>query len=56
MTADPRFVSSHARKRLISELRAIQPDLVQRLEEEIVDPYPTALERLRHAGVHLKWK
>ncbi len=56
MTADPRIVSDEERQSLRDRLAAIEPALVRNLEEEVVDPYHTTLERLRHAGVHLAWK
>ncbi len=55
MTADPRIVSKDERQRLLERLAAIHPALVRHLEEEVVDPYDTTLERLRHAGVNLAW-
>jgi len=55
MTADPRIVSREERKSLLDRLAAIHPALVRHLEEEVVDPYHTTLERLKHAGVHLAW-
>jgi uncharacterized Fe-S cluster-containing radical SAM superfamily protein len=56
MTADPRIVSDEERQSLLDQLAAIHPALVRNLEEEVVDPYPTALERLRHARMHLAWE
>jgi len=56
MTADARIVSREERQALLDRLRAIHPALVRQLEEEVVDPYHTTLERLRHAGVKLAWK
>jgi uncharacterized Fe-S cluster-containing radical SAM superfamily protein len=53
MTADPRFVNKEERQSLIDRLASIHPALVSNLEEEVVSPYPTTLERLRHAGVKL---
>jgi len=55
MTADPRIVSREERRTLLDRLATIHPALVDNLEEEVVDPYPTTLERLRHAGVELSW-
>jgi len=55
MTADARFVTKEERKALIDRLASIHPALVRKLEEEVVTPYPNALERLRHAGVRLQW-
>ena len=56
MTADARIVPREERQALLNRLRAIHPALVGDLEEEVVDPYHTTLERLRHAGVKLTWK
>ncbi len=55
MSADPRIVSKDERQSLLERLAEIHPALVRHLEEEVVDPYHTTLERLQHAGVHLKW-
>jgi len=56
MSADTRIVSDAERQSLLDRLAAIHPALVRHLEEEVVDPYPTTLERLRHAGIKLLWK
>ncbi len=56
MTADPRIVSTEERQSLLGRLARIDPALVSHLEEEVVDPYHTTLERLRYAGVELPWK
>ncbi len=56
MSADARIVSEQERQNLVERLEAIHPILARRLEEEVVDPYHTTVERLRHAGVHLTWK
>jgi uncharacterized Fe-S cluster-containing radical SAM superfamily protein len=56
MTADPRIVSQQERQSLLDRLASIHPALVKNLEEEVVDRYPTTLERLRAAGVQLTWK
>jgi uncharacterized Fe-S cluster-containing radical SAM superfamily protein len=55
MSADPRIVTEAERQSLLDRLAAIHPALVRHLEEETVDPYDTTLERLRRAGVTLKW-
>ncbi len=55
MSADSRIVSKEERQILLDRLSAIHPALVRNLEEEMVDPYPTTLERLRRAGIHLAW-
>jgi len=56
MSADPRIVPEEERQSLLDRLTAIHPTLARRLEEEVVDPYDTTRERLRHAGVRLAWK
>jgi uncharacterized Fe-S cluster-containing radical SAM superfamily protein len=56
MTADPRIVTDRERKALLDRLSSIDRVLVANLEEEVVDPYHNALERLRHAGLHLRWR
>lgn len=56
MTADRRIVSKEERQKFVDRLAAIHPSLVRNLEEEVVDPYHTTLERLRHAGVNLVWE
>jgi len=53
MTADARFVNKQERQSLIDRLVSIHPVLVSNLEEEVVSPYRTTVERLRHAGVKL---
>jgi len=55
MTADPRIVTKQERQSLLDRLASIYPALADNLEEEVVDPYHTTLERLQHAGVKLKW-
>jgi len=55
MTADPRIVTKQERQTLLERLASIHPALADNIEEEIVAPYPTTLERLQHAGVKLKW-
>jgi len=55
MTADPRIVTKQERQKLLERLTSIHPALADNLEEEVVAPYPTTLERLQHAGVKLKW-
>ncbi|MGD8501097.1 MAG: radical SAM protein [Phycisphaerales bacterium] len=55
MTADPRFVTEEERSALIERLASIDPALVSNLEEEVVSPYHTTRERLRHAGVKVAW-
>jgi uncharacterized Fe-S cluster-containing radical SAM superfamily protein len=53
MSADPRIVPKQERQNLLDRLASIDRSLVDSLEEEMVDPYHTTLERLRHAGVKL---
>ena len=55
MSADPRIVTQQERQSLLGRLASIDPTLVHNLEEEVVDPYYTTLERLQHAGVKLTW-
>ena len=55
MSADTRIMAKRERESLLSRLASIHPALVDNLEEEVVDPYHTTLERLRHAGVKLKF-
>jgi len=55
MTADPRFVTKQERQTLLDRLASIHTALVNNLEEEVIDPYYTTLERLQHAGVKLTW-
>ncbi|MHC4740659.1 MAG: radical SAM protein [Planctomycetota bacterium] len=56
VSADPRFMNDEERQALLERLRAIHPELVKNLEEEIVSPYHNALERLKHAGVKVDWE
>jgi len=56
MSADARIVSRQERQSLLDRLASIHPALLRHLEEEVVDPYYTTIERLRHAAVHLLWK
>jgi uncharacterized Fe-S cluster-containing radical SAM superfamily protein len=55
MAADRRIVTRQERRNLLDRLASINPALVDNLEEEVVDPYHTTLERLQHAGVQLPW-
>jgi uncharacterized Fe-S cluster-containing radical SAM superfamily protein len=55
MSADTRIMAKQERESLLRKLASIHPALVDNLEEEVVDPYYTTLERLRHAGVKLKF-
>jgi uncharacterized Fe-S cluster-containing radical SAM superfamily protein len=56
MSADPRFMDEAERKSLIQKLHDIEPSLTRHLEEEVVDPYKTTLERLNFAGKMVKFK
>jgi uncharacterized Fe-S cluster-containing radical SAM superfamily protein len=56
MSADPRFMDEAEREELLKLLERIHPKLSQNLEEEVVDPYPTAVARLKYAGYDLKWR
>jgi uncharacterized Fe-S cluster-containing radical SAM superfamily protein len=55
MSADIRFMDKAERKELIKKLYSIESWLVKNLEEEVVDPYKTTLERLKHAGKEIKF-
>jgi uncharacterized Fe-S cluster-containing radical SAM superfamily protein len=55
MSADARVVDRHERQSLMDRLASIDAALVRNLEEEVVNPYHTTLERLSHAGVELAW-
>jgi uncharacterized Fe-S cluster-containing radical SAM superfamily protein len=50
---DPKVMSRKEREELILRLARIEPRLVIRLEEEIVDPYDTTLARLKYAKVRI---
>jgi uncharacterized Fe-S cluster-containing radical SAM superfamily protein len=56
MSADARIVSKQERQSLLDRIASIHPVLVRNLEEEVVDPYHTTLERLRYAGIELEWR
>ncbi|MFB0560959.1 MAG: radical SAM protein [Candidatus Lokiarchaeia archaeon] len=51
---DPRIMPSRERKQLLEKLAEISSDLARNLEEEVIDPYPNTLFRLRMAGVNLR--
>jgi uncharacterized Fe-S cluster-containing radical SAM superfamily protein len=55
MSADPRIVTKQERQSLRERLASIHPSIAANLEEEVVDPYHTTLERLKYAGVKLTW-
>lgn len=50
MSADPRFMSTEERMKLVDRLAEIDPVLLMDLEEEVVDPYDTTIKRLEFAG------
>ncbi len=56
MSADHRFMDKAERKKLILKLYEIDPRLVKNLEEEVVDPYNTTIERLTYAGKVVEFK
>lgn len=55
MSTDPRIMAPEERVALIEKLAGIDPELALRLEEEVIDPYNTTLERLKFAGLELEW-
>ena len=55
MSADPRIVTKQERQSLLDRLGSIHLALVSNLEEEVVDPYHTTLERLRYADINIAW-
>jgi len=55
MSADPRITSSEERVSLLSKLAEINQNLLTNLEEEVVDPYQTTLERLKYARFKIEW-
>jgi uncharacterized Fe-S cluster-containing radical SAM superfamily protein len=52
MSRDPRFMDPLERISLMSHLGIIDPELVLKLEEEVIYLFPTALRRIKAAG----WK
>lgn len=50
---DPRIMPKEEKEFLIKNLREIDNRIVKNLEEEIIDPYPSTLKRLRLAGIKL---
>ena len=50
MSKDPRFMDKEERESLLKKLKEIDPRLLKRLEEEVVDPYQTTLLRLKYAN------
>ncbi|RLG51497.1 MAG: molybdenum cofactor biosynthesis protein MoaA [Thermoproteota archaeon] len=55
MSADPRLMSPEERLELYRRLAGISPELPKVLEEEVCDPYDTALARLKLAGFKIEW-
>jgi len=55
MSADARIIDKQERRGFLERLGSIDPALVEHLEEEVVNPYHTTLERLQYAGVRLIW-
>lgn len=53
MTGDPRIAPDNERQSLLDRLARIHPSLIRALEEEVVNPYPNAVKRLRHARTRL---
>jgi uncharacterized Fe-S cluster-containing radical SAM superfamily protein len=53
---DRRIMKNDEREKLIKKLWNIEPLLVKNLEEEIIDPYDTTLQRLKFAGIRLSWR
>jgi uncharacterized Fe-S cluster-containing radical SAM superfamily protein len=51
MSADDWLMGSAERASLLERLSSIHPSLAKNLEEEVVIPYPMAVERLRYAGM-----
>ncbi len=51
---DPRIVNTQERKSLISLLCSIDPKLFSTLEEEVIEPYPRALQRMQVYGLDTK--
>ena len=56
MSADERFMGAGERKELINKLYSIEPRLIENLEEEVVDPYRTTIERLEYAGKSVEFR
>ena len=56
MSADARIVTRQERQSLLDRLGLIHTALVDNLEEEVIDPYHTTLERLQYARVKLSWR
>lgn len=56
MSADQRFMSREERIKLAEKLYEIEPRLLKNLEEEVVDPYKTTIERLKYACKDVEFK
>ena len=55
MSADPRIMTPDERTNLMKKLAEVDPRLLSRLEEEVMDGYNTTLARLKFAGLEMKW-
>lgn len=55
MSADPRIMEPQERITLLKKLAEIDPRLALGPEEEVIDPYKTAITRLKHADLELEW-
>jgi len=55
MSRDPRVMDPEERRSLMKRLEVVDPSLPSQVEEEVVDPYKTALARLKAAGMKLEW-
>jgi uncharacterized Fe-S cluster-containing radical SAM superfamily protein len=55
MMDDPRIVTPEERAELAKRLAEIDPRLIETFEGEVIDPYRTALARLKYAGLELEW-
>lgn len=53
---DPRIMPSREREQLLEKLAEISENLARNLEEEIIEPYPNTITRLRKAGVNLRFR
>ena len=52
---DPRIMSQEERIEIFRRLLEVDEALARGLEEEIIDPYDTTLERLKHREIELEW-
>ena len=55
MSADLRIMNAEERSLLLSKLAEIDENLPAGLEEEVIDPYQTTLERLKYAEFNIDW-